>query len=55
VISTCPKLKRGYRTREAAEQALRVMRQNRKLSARRAYQCPWCDQWHLTSKARGYE
>jgi len=50
----CPTGKRQYRTRLDAEivLALRIPRKahNREKNERRAYRCPQCHRWHLTSR-----
>jgi hypothetical protein len=43
--------KEMYHTREEAEDMIRYIQENRVVRALRAYQCPICGLWHLTSKS----
>lgn len=51
---TCPSGKRRYRDRIGAQLALAIIRHRRNSRRRetRAYPCPTCSGWHLTSKTR---
>ncbi|MCU1356398.1 MAG: hypothetical protein JWM89_1816 [Acidimicrobiales bacterium] len=49
----CPSGKTRFRDHEAATRALRrTESSNRMVRPARAYECPRCKGWHLTSKAR---
>ena len=52
----CTSGKRGYKTEAAAESAMRgIVRDPRLRTGKqpsRAYECPGCGRWHLTSKRR---
>ncbi|MDF1576468.1 MAG: hypothetical protein P1P86_14870 [Bacteroidales bacterium] len=41
-----------YNTREEAEDMIRYIGENRVVRELRAYQCPSCGLWHLTSKLK---
>lgn len=50
---TCPKGKRVYATEQDAQNALRALnrmklRGTKGITSQRAYECPWCEGWHLT-------
>lgn len=51
-MSGCPSKKRRYRDHLAAKLALAMMRGGEKRRERRAYRCPDCAGWHLTSSIR---
>jgi len=42
--------KAGYKSKAIAKRAMRHMHTSAKPN--RAYHCPWCSEWHLTSKPR---
>jgi hypothetical protein len=51
---SCPTGKRRYKGRPEAERGLaEVTKTQGFLRERRAYYCPQCHNWHLTSEARG--
>lgn len=58
--ATCSTGKRRYRTQDSAENVLRSMARGKKWIRRavhghhelRAYRCPRCDGWHLTSQVK---
>jgi hypothetical protein len=41
-----------YNSREEAEDMIRYIQENRIVKELRAYQCPACGLWHLTSKSK---
>jgi ssDNA-binding Zn-finger/Zn-ribbon topoisomerase 1 len=48
----CPTGKIGYQHRRIAQARLASVQQIEHHQERKAYRCPWCGAWHLTSDGR---